>query len=52
MSDDDLTSILAYLGLGLKPMSNRVAPSDDADVVATLGPVPAEPFRTMNELKR
>ena len=44
MSDEELLSIIAYLRYGLKPVSNKVAPSDDmpdhwASVVATLGAV-------------
>ena len=57
MSDDDLTSIIAYLRLGLKPVVNKVPLSDDvpdhwASVVATLSPIPVKPFPTMNEIKR
>lgn len=57
MPDDDLWSIIAYLKLGLKPVNNTVALSDDppdhwASVVATIGPHPAPPFPTVNEIKK
>jgi mono/diheme cytochrome c family protein len=57
MSDEELWSIIAYLRHGVKPVSNTVAPSDDApdhwaSAVATLGAYPAPPFPTANEVPR
>ena len=57
MSDEDLWSIIAYLRHSVKPISNKVAPSDDtpdhwASVVATIGPHPAPAFPTANEVRR
>ena len=57
MSDEDLWSIIAYLRQGLKPVSNKVAPSDEApdhwaSVVAQLGAYPAPAFPTANEVKK
>jgi len=57
MPDEDLRSIIAYLKLGLKPVSNKVALSDDmpdhwASVVATFAPYPSPPFPTVNEVKK
>ena len=57
MPDEDLLSIVAYLRHGLKPVSNKVAPSDDvpdhwAGDVAKLGAYPPPAFPTANEVKR
>ena len=57
MPDDELRAIIAYLRQGLKPVSNKVALSDDApdhwaSVVATLGAYPPPPFPTVNEVRR
>ncbi|HXT70995.1 MAG TPA: cytochrome c [Vicinamibacterales bacterium] len=57
MPDEDLLSIIAYLRHGVKPVSNKVALSDDtpdhwASAVAVAGPRPASPFPTANEVKR
>lgn len=57
MSDEDLWSIIAYLRLGLKPVSNKVAASDDlpdhwAGAVAALGAYPPPAFPTVNEVKK
>jgi mono/diheme cytochrome c family protein len=57
MPDEDLLSIIAYLRMGLKPVSNKVALSDDlpdhwASVVAALGAFPAPPFPTVNERRK
>jgi mono/diheme cytochrome c family protein len=57
MSDEELLSIIAYLRHGLKPVSNKVAASDDmpdhwAGEVAKLGAYPAVKFPTVNEVRR
>ncbi len=54
MPDEDLWSIVAYLR-HIKPVSNKVAASGEppghwAGVVAELGPYPARPFPTENEV--
>ena len=57
MSDEDLWSIIAYLRHAVKPMSNKVALSDDtpdhwASIVATIGTYPAPAFPTANEVRK
>lgn len=57
MPDEDLWSIIAYLRHAVKPVNNKVAPSDDApdhwaSVVAAIGPHPSPAFPTANEIKR
>ena len=57
MPDEDLWSIIAYLRHAVKPISNKVDPSDDtpdhwASAVATIGPHPAPAFPTANEVRR
>ena len=57
MPDEDLWSIIAYLRHSVKPISNKVALSDDApdhwaSAVATIGPYPAPAFPTANEVRR
>ena len=57
MADEDLWSIVAYLRHAVKPISNKVALSDDtpdhwASAVAAAGPYPASPFPTANEIRR
>lgn len=57
MSDEDLWSLIAYLKHGLKPVDNEVpeseAPPDkwaSVYTVENLGPYPAPPFPTENEV--
>ena len=57
MSDEDLPSIIAYLRHAVKPISNKVEPSDDppdhwASMVATIGKFPGAAFPTANEARR
>jgi hypothetical protein len=57
MPDEDLWSIVAYLRHSVKPISNKVALSDDtpdhwASAVATIGAYPAVAFPTANEVRR
>jgi mono/diheme cytochrome c family protein len=57
MSDEDLLSIIAYLRHAVKPVSNKVALSDDmpdhwASIVPTLGKYPVPAFPTVNEVRR
>ena len=57
MSDEELWSIIAYLRYSVKPISNKVAASDDtpdhwAGAVAGFGKYPAPPFPTANEVRK
>ena len=57
MPDEDLWSIIAYLRHAVKPVSNKVALSDDtpdhwADAVKAAGPYPGPAFPTANEIRR
>ena len=56
MTDEELWSVIAYLR-HLKPVSNKVEASGEppdnwAGVVAMMGPYPAKPFPTVNEVRR
>jgi mono/diheme cytochrome c family protein len=59
MSDSDLRAVIAYLKHGLKPVDNKVDPSDaPADLWASeytvekIGPYPAPAFPTAREVRR
>jgi hypothetical protein len=59
MSDADLRAVIAYLKHGLKPVDNKVDPSDaPADLWASeytvekIGPYPAPGFPTAREVRR
>lgn len=59
MSDDDIRAVIAYLKHGLRPVANEVQASDaPADLWASeytvekIGPYPAPPFPTANEVRR
>ena len=59
MPDEDLWAIAAYLKHGVKPVRNRVQDSDgppdfwvSAYTEANIGPRPAKPFPTKNEVAR
>ena len=59
MSDQELWDIAAYLKHGVKPVTNRVADSEgppdfwvSAYTEAKIGPRPAKPFPTKNEVAR
>ena len=59
MADQDLRDIAAYLKRGVKPVRNRVADSEGPQdfwaseyTLAKIGPYPAAPFPTANEVAR
>jgi hypothetical protein len=57
MPDEDLWSIIAYLRHAVKPISNKVALSDDtpdhwAEAAKMAGPHPGPAFPTANEVRR
>ena len=59
LSDDEIWALTAYLKHGVKPVRNRVADSDgppdfwaSAYTVEKIGPWPAAPFPTANEVRR
>lgn len=59
MADEDIRAVIAYLRHGVKPVENEVAASDaPADLwastftVENIGPYPAPPFPTANEVGR